>query len=87
MWVESVRFGAFLSEGESFTEFLAGAGDITGFQSHGQSETRFQISAGGVVRFDAASATEFVAQINPSTPNWGSGVIPPPPSRRRDYGF
>jgi hypothetical protein len=87
MWIETTRFLNFLSEAESFTEFLAGAGYVTGFTSEGQSETRFAISAGGVVRFDAVSETEFVPELSPATPNWGNGVIPPPPSRRRNYGF
>jgi len=87
MWIETTRFLDFLSEAASFTQFLAGAGYLADFTSEGHSETRFAISAGGVVRFDAASTTEFLPQLSPATPNWGSGVIPLPPSRRRNYGF
>jgi len=87
MWVETTRFLVFLSEAESFTELLAGAGYLTGFTSEGQSETRFAVSAGGVLRFDAASATEFVPTLSPAAVNWGTGVIPLPPSRLRNYGF
>lgn len=87
VWVESARLLNFFSEAERFTEFLGGAGYITGFQSHGQSKTRFAISAGGVVRFEAESETEFVPELSPATHNWGSGVMPLPPSRRRNYGF
>ena len=87
MWVETTRFLDLLSEAESLTEFLAGAGYLTGFTSEGQSETRFAISAAGVIRFDAASATEFVPQLSPATPNFGSGVIVLPPSRHKNYGF
>ena len=87
MWIETARFLDFLSEAESLTEFLAGAGYITGFTSDVQSETRLAISAAAVVRFDAASETEFLPELCPSTPNWGSGVITLPPLRRRNYGF
>jgi len=45
------------------------------------------LSFGYKHRFDAASTTEFLPQLSPATPNWGTGVIPLPPSRRRNYGF
>jgi len=87
MWVETTRFLDLLSQAESFTQFLAGAGYLTGFTSEGHSATRFAISAGGVLHFDASSETKFVPELSPATPNWGSGVMPLPPSRRRNYGF
>ena len=87
MWIETARFLDLLSEAESFTEFLAGAGYLTGFTSEARTETRFAISAGGVIRFDASSETKFVPELSPATPNFGSGVIVLPPSRRRNYGF
>ena len=57
------------------------------FKANGTPAVESLDCAGYEIRFDAASETEFLPQLSPATPNWGSGVITLPPLRRRNYGF